>query len=205
MTALQFIDAFLATFFIGVATLFSAKQFALRARDGDGRAHHGRVFSPQWTGRVLFDLFRAAIFGVCVIRLFAPSIDVYLAPLPGLWESVAVRGAGIALMIFGLWRSFYAHSYLGDEWRSGVRERAGDALVTAGPYSRSRNPIFTAVITAQFGFMLALPSVFSVICFVVGAAVLLRQARIEEDHLQRRFGAIYVAYKARTPRWRLLA
>lgn len=201
LTFLQIIDAFLACYFLLVAAFFSAKQFAFAARDGDARTHHGPVFSAQWIGRSAFDIFRAAILLVCVLRLFVPSIDALIAPLPVMWDNAALRGLGAALMLVGLWRSLYAHSYLGEAWRSGVDSGAGEPLVTGGPYGRCRNPIFSAVITAQLGFALALPSVFTAICLVAGVVALIVQAEVEEKHLSARFGADYDAYRGRTRRW----
>jgi protein-S-isoprenylcysteine O-methyltransferase Ste14 len=74
-------------------------------------------------------------------------------------------------------------------------------LLTGGPYNRSRNPVFIAVMLGQFGFFLALPSVFSLVCLIAGVTVLIRQARVEERALADFFGDTYEAYRRRVPRW----
>lgn len=200
---IAFLDAFLASYFIGAAVLFSAKQYALLQRDGDGRAHHGPLFSAQWFGRASFDVLRIVILAIVASRLIWPGIDAWLLPVPVLWESAAVRCIGAALMLFGLWRSFHAHSYMGDHWRSGVLDGTVGPLITGGPFARCRNPIFTGVIIAQIGFLLALPSGFSALCLIAGVIALLNQSRVEEAHLTTRFGVDYQTYRAKTPRWRL--
>lgn len=200
---IAFVDAFLASFFIAAAVLYSAKQKALHDRDGDDRTHHGAFLSEEWWGRAAFDGFRAAIFLVVTLRLIFPAIDFWLVPLDALWVSEIARGLGAALMVVGLWRIFYAHSYMGESWRSGVSDAANDPLVTSGPYARSRNPIFMGVIMAQAGFFLALPSLFAAICLVIGAAAIVNQSRVEERRLAARFGGEFAAYRAATPAWRL--
>nr|WP_281409395.1 isoprenylcysteine carboxylmethyltransferase family protein [Oharaeibacter diazotrophicus] len=134
------------------------------------------------------------------LRVFVPATDVFLGALPVL-ETDAVRAVGFVAMCAGLAVADHAHSYLADEWRSGTAARAADVLVTDGPYARSRNPIFTGVLIGQAGLFLAAPSLFTLACLAIGAAVILRQVGVEERTLAGRFGGRYAAYRARVPRW----
>ena len=89
-----------------------------------------------------------------------------------------------------------------EDWRSGIDDQhVSGHLLTDGPFGRSRNPLFLAVMTGQLGFFLALPSVFSLVCLVTGVLVIMRQAREEEKALARRFDEQYEAYCKRVPRW----
>lgn len=90
---------------------------------------------------------------------------------------------------------------MADDWRSGIDEVRPGRLITEGPFAWSRNPIALLVQTAQLGLFLSLPSVFTLVCLVVGVWVMQSQVRLEEADLERRLGDAYRAYKARTPRW----
>jgi protein-S-isoprenylcysteine O-methyltransferase Ste14 len=62
-----------------------------------------------------------------------------------------------------------------------------------------RHPLFAAIALGQAGFFLALPSLFSLICLVIGVAVLSVQARFEEVRMAERFGGAWRDYAARVP------
>ncbi|HJQ92866.1 MAG TPA: isoprenylcysteine carboxylmethyltransferase family protein, partial [Candidatus Thermoplasmatota archaeon] len=76
------------------------------------------------------------------------------------------------------------------------------ALVTTGPYSWSRNPIYLADLVLQAGIGLAagwwwalvlLPATWACLRFLV--------VRREERFLAVRFGTPYLEYRRRTRRW----
>ena len=76
------------------------------------------------------------------------------------------------------------------------------ALVIAGPYRFSRNPLYIAAALMHVGFGIAvnMPGiVFAVIpaLFILRKGVILR----EEDYLEDLFGDEYLTYKARVRRW----
>jgi protein-S-isoprenylcysteine O-methyltransferase Ste14 len=76
------------------------------------------------------------------------------------------------------------------------------ALVTSGPYRRFRNPIYLA----DCLILLGIAELTKNIWFVIGAAVFAVLVTLlailpEERHLERRFGAAYLDYKAGTRRW----
>jgi protein-S-isoprenylcysteine O-methyltransferase Ste14 len=61
--------------------------------------------------------------------------------------------------------------------------------------------MFLLIQLAQFGFFLSLPSVFTLVCLVVGMAAIHAQARLEERHLAAHHGEAYRRYRETTPRW----
>lgn len=196
---------FLSTFMLMLMVVYSAKQAAHIARDRSAPIYYGSGGSEQRRIRQVFNIARSAILSLCVARVFFPNIDAYAGPLPAL-ESDTLRAAGAALLLLGAWRAFYAHTYMGALWRSGLPSPSAygdmpDALLQRGPFARSRNPIFVGVHMTQLGLFAIWPCLFTLACLVIGMVALDRQRRLEEVSLTARFGASYTAYRARTPRW----
>jgi protein-S-isoprenylcysteine O-methyltransferase Ste14 len=76
------------------------------------------------------------------------------------------------------------------------------ALVTTGPYLRSRNPIYLAFMCLYLGLAFWINTLWPVALFP-GLIVAMKRLVIlrEESRLEARFGAEYRAYKSRVRRW----
>ena len=115
--------------------------------------------------------------------------------------NVPVMFAGNLLLTCGFVFTIIVHLSMGSQWRSGIDPKGPAQLMTHGFYRYSRNPMFSAIALSQLGFFLALPSLFSLICLLVGLFTLYRQAIVEEQHLASAFPAAFAQYKAGTRRW----
>ena len=93
------------------------------------------------------------------------------------------------------------HREVGDAWRSGMAPSGPVRLITDGAYAWLRHPSFSLVLLGQLGLFLAVPSLFTLLCLVLGAHTLLSQARLEDLQLQERFGAEFERYAAQVPPW----
>ena len=190
---------FLGVFFLLIGVLFTARALGLYARLGRSQIHYGDRGSGTWWNRQLFNLFRGAILGVCLGRIALP-IDPWLGIIPWLYQPpVLLIGVGLLLVSFAM--ASYIQAYLHVDWRSGIDQEHPPALVTSGPFSRSRNPTFIAIILGQIGFFLALPSLFSLLCLIVGVVVVRRQAKAEEAALEKLYDEDYQRYRQQVPRW----
>jgi protein-S-isoprenylcysteine O-methyltransferase Ste14 len=131
----------------------------------------------------------------------------WLWPLPlaslGLDPGGAARPAAGAVVLalgFGLagWAALHFRA-AGTElptWRPST------ALVAAGPYRWSRNPIYVALLLVLGGVALLLDSLWLVALLVpVWAALRFAVIAREEAYLERRFGDDYRRYKTRVRRW----
>ena len=75
-------------------------------------------------------------------------------------------------------------------------------VVQSGPYRFSRNPIYLAFSLLQVGLAIWVNSLW--LLATLGGAVALMHCVVvprEEEYLERRFGAQYLAYKASVRRW----
>jgi len=107
------------------------------------------------------------------------------------------RTIGAALLFGGVALCLAAQSDLGASWRIGVEDGDRSALVTAGLYRFSRNPVFLGLLAAFTGYALMLPTALS-FAILVGAYIgVRRQIAVEEKYLLQAHGDAYRDY-ART-------
>lgn len=194
-----FVRHFLGFYFLLIGIHYTSVALGLRRRSGTSHIKYGATGSATWWNRQLFNVFRAFILGVCLVRIVWP-IDPWLGVIPFLYQP-PVLVAGVLLLLAAYGGIAYVHSYMREDWRSGIDDRKHQPLLTEGPFGRSRNPLFLAIMLGQLGFFLALPSVFTLVCLLVGVAVLIRQAGREEQSLATTFGDDYQKYRQRVPRW----
>lgn len=192
----------LACFFTIVAVSYTARGMGFHDRNKRAQVHAGEPGTPQRLIRSSFNVFRFAIWAFCVLRVIEPGLDQLALPITAL-ELRPIRIIGFAALVLSFAGVEYVHAYMDGEWRSGVprAEQMVDTLLVAGPFALVRNPLFLAVGLGQIGFFLVLPSVFTLLCMVVGLSVLRLQVRIEEKALSRAFGDEYAAYAGRVKRW----
>jgi protein-S-isoprenylcysteine O-methyltransferase Ste14 len=104
---------------------------------------------------------------------------------------------GVALVFLGVGLAVWARFVLGRNWGQPMTQRENPELVTAGPYSVIRHPIYTGILTAMLGSAIAITSLMFLI-FLLVAVYFIYSARQEEKRMALLFPAQYPAYKART-------
>jgi protein-S-isoprenylcysteine O-methyltransferase Ste14 len=172
--------------------------FAIRVRRAGGRLmpdqaairREGWVYAIRL---VLLPLFVALIVLLALHPAWRPKLNL---PLP-FW----LRWAGFVSGLAGLGLWTWTHVALGTLWSAQLQLRANHRLVTSGPYSRIRHPMYSAILAwaASLGLVMAnwVP-----ILFAFWAAVFL-VARVprEEQMMIERFGDEYREYMKRTGRF----
>jgi protein-S-isoprenylcysteine O-methyltransferase Ste14 len=127
-------------------------------------------------------------------------LDV-LEPIPALDGPVG-NWVGLALAVCGIAATFAAQLAMGDSWRVGVDPEERTELVTDGPFSLVRNPIYSAMLPTVFGLVLMVPSVLSLAAIVTLFIGLEMQVRlVEEPYLLRTHGNEYADYAVRVGRF----
>lgn len=91
---------------------------------------------------------------------------------------------------------------MGSAWRIGVREDERTQLVTGGPFTVVRNPIFSCMLLTATGLVVLLPNVLSVAALAcLLAAVELQVRFVEEPYLLHTHGQCYRDYASRVGRF----
>ena len=196
----EFTRVYLAAFYTFVAVFYTVRIILLKQSIAREVVFAGPRFSTTWWNHVTFRIFRVVIWMVCAIRLFFPSFDNYLGILSD-WQSAPLMLIGNLFLAFGLIAIMTIHYRLGIIWRSGIDPNGPDNIISSGIYRYSRNPMFLLVAITQFGFFLALPSLFSLFCLLIGLYTLQRQVIAEEKHLAEKFSQEYETYSANVRRW----
>jgi protein-S-isoprenylcysteine O-methyltransferase Ste14 len=200
MTAMAFSRWFLAAFFVFVSLFYTVTIVRKKRTAGASPVIRGQPSSRHQHIHDTFRVFRALILVVCVVRVPYPGLDRWLIPVDALYHG-AVMLAGNAIMALSFAIILALHRSMGPAWRSGIDSHGPAALKTDGAFAVSRNPMFLFIQAAQVGLFLSLPTVFTLVCLVVGVWAIQSQVRLEEEHLRRHFGDAYEDYCARVPRW----
>lgn len=188
----------LVLYLVWTCLAFGLRTAIQRRRTGDSglRLGAGPPGTPEWWARLTFVL-------ALVLGLLAPiaARAGLVEPLAAL-DDPAVAYLGLMLVVLGGLGTFVVQGAMGDSWRIGVDESERTALVTGGPFSVVRNPIFSAMAVTAVGFALMVPSVIALTGLALLALALELQVRaVEEPYLRRVHGEAYARYAARVGRF----
>ena len=148
----------------------------------------------------------AARYGLVLEAIGYALVWTFRRPQPspvvptGFEFSIAIAILAIGLAICSTWMTLAAVRTLGRQWSVAARLVEDHILVTAGPYSIVRNPIYTGM----FGMMLATGLAVSywwilppaILLFWIGTMMRIRS---EEKLLREAFGNEFEQYSHRVP------
>ena len=143
--------------------------------------HAGVAFHPP----LMLGILLAVGFG---LRALVPL------PIPLLPEGIASIG-GPTIVVVALVLAIWAARTMRAGGASIPTNESTDAIVSAGPYKFSRNPIYLAMVVLLVGV-----GVWANSLWLIGMAVrrdLLSWGVISREYLRRKFGAEYSAYTER--------
>jgi protein-S-isoprenylcysteine O-methyltransferase Ste14 len=90
---------------------------------------------------------------------------------------------------------------MGASWRFGVDEASRPGLVQGGIFRFSRNPMYVALMMANWGTQLLYPTALSVILVIGQFGGLRRAVQGEEEYLRKAYGDDYIKYAQRVGRF----
>ncbi|MFN6982342.1 MAG: methyltransferase family protein [Brevundimonas sp.] len=135
-------------------------------------------------GAVLIALL--ALVGLTMVSQSASGLDSAMHE--------GIEALGLAAIVFAIVGRAWCSLYIGG------RKKA--EIVSRGPYSISRNPLYIFSFFGAFGIGAQSGSLTLALLFTLASlAVFYLTVRREEAWLSATFGAAYAAYKARTPRF----
>jgi len=102
---------------------------------------------------------------------------------PGPW----LMAFGAVLTALGLGFAIWARVHLGHNWSGTVTLKDDHALIGTGPYRRVRHPIYSGVLLALAGTVLAVGEWRGVVALAIVFVAVLRRVRVEEQHLRATF------------------
>jgi protein-S-isoprenylcysteine O-methyltransferase Ste14 len=104
---------------------------------------------------------------------------------------------GLVIFLLGLALAVWARIYLGRNWGMPMSEKADPELVTTGPYSTIRHPIYSGIILAMIGTTVAV-SLYWLVAVVLLGVYFSYSAVMEERYMTERFPETYPPYKKST-------
>jgi protein-S-isoprenylcysteine O-methyltransferase Ste14 len=111
--------------------------------------------------------------------------------------SELVKVAGLAVTAYGVSFSIWARRQLGSNW-SGVPSLKKDhVLITSGPYSLVRHPIYTGLLSGVIGSTLVLGTLASLVVVFLTILMVLIRIHQEEGLMKEEFGDAYRNYQKR--------
>jgi protein-S-isoprenylcysteine O-methyltransferase Ste14 len=145
--------------------------------------------------------------GLAMLLAFVTSVAAPVVQLAGLdpvgaLDTTAVRIVGAVVAVLGFLGTVVSQHMMGPSWRVGVNPEETTGLVTSGPFTVVRNPIFTATVMCFAGLTLLAPNVVALIGFVLALVAVELQVRVvEEPYLRRVHGDAYIGYGRRVGRF----
>jgi protein-S-isoprenylcysteine O-methyltransferase Ste14 len=97
------------------------------------------------------------------------------------WTGVLLTAAGVAI-------AFWARWHLGANWSGVVTLKDGHELIRTGPYRTIRHPIYTGILLALLGTIVAAGEVRGLLAVAIAWASFYWKARREESFLRQEFG-----------------
>jgi protein-S-isoprenylcysteine O-methyltransferase Ste14 len=176
------IGAWLVFFAVWLISAFWAKP--------DVKGQPGRTWMFFWLWRILIVIF--LVFVISRGGSENSAIDSTLFHVNNIigWIAAVLTVAGIGIAV-------WARYYLGRNWSSHPTHKEHHDLITGGPYTWIRHPIYTGILLALVGCMIV-GSPISFIMFIVLLFVFIVRVGKEEHIMLGLFPDQYPAYQART-------
>jgi protein-S-isoprenylcysteine O-methyltransferase Ste14 len=111
--------------------------------------------------------------------------------------SLKIQIIGLVAVCFGIALAVWARIYLGTNWGMPVSLKENPELVTKGPYSYIRHPIYSGILLAMFGATL-ITGLSWFVAFVIFGCYFIYSAVQEEKIMLKAFPNQYPEYKKKT-------
>ena len=145
---------------------------------------------PHTTSKLVEILLVIGQFIALIVILFG-----FIPPL--LWQNTFLQVFGMLLIGAALFIGIWALLSFKQKMNILPSPTTNGFLVTGGPFTYIRHPVYFSLITASIGITLAYPTIPRIIALLVLLVVLHKKASLEETLLAKRFNG-YETYKKHT-------
>ncbi len=161
----------------------------------------GRTSEKEYSQRtkavVVLSLAILGYFASIGFYIVVPQwIMVFHLPLPSF-----VRWLGVGLAVFGIALIVWIHRSLGRQYSAKWEIQEQHELITEGPYSRVRHPMYTTFILFSLSVSLITSNLLLILSAIFVAIPFYWIARREEEILIDQFGNEYLEYMKHTGRF----
>jgi protein-S-isoprenylcysteine O-methyltransferase Ste14 len=128
---------------------------------------------------------------LALLEWYRPG-SLFLRILP---DSPLAGITGVILTVAGLGFSAYSRIYLGKNWSNMPAIKVGQQLIRTGPYRFVRNPMYTGILVALAGAVIATNVLLAFLLFGVFVIAIWLKIKAEEEILLETFGEEFLRYK----------
>jgi len=144
----------------------------------------------RWSARTPVQTFVLCPLAVILVELVLHDGMVVFVP----WGCALLAWGYLQYLLVGNYRLPLAGGGRG-------MEGPPDRIIATGPYRYTRNPMYLGHVIFMMGLAVTLWSWFALVLLVARAVWFHRRVLHDEQRLEARFGAEYVAYKKHVKRW----
>ena len=105
----------------------------------------------------------------------------------------------VLLVAAGLGYTVWARVHLGANWSGSVTQKEQHELIRTGPYAQVRHPIYTGLLVALLGSVIAWGEPRTLLGLAIVSGSFVRKLRIEERFMEELFPEEYPRYRAEVP------
>jgi protein-S-isoprenylcysteine O-methyltransferase Ste14 len=156
-----------------------------------------------WKERFSKEMISTNLLEIIILEL--QLISAIFFPFPGFGFEKYFMYVGIALYAAGMILAIWGRLSMDRAWGfpTEMEQKRQNFLVTGGPFTISRNPIYVGFVLIYFGYALALRSYFIILRLPM-VWYFYKSVLKEEKNLETMFGKDYTKYKKKVPRFLLL-
>jgi protein-S-isoprenylcysteine O-methyltransferase Ste14 len=166
--------------------------YSLSSRQAQEHLAADRMLTErEGIGPVLVRTIRSIILVIFLLffAINAPWLGLFSVPFPS-W----LRWIGIIIGLFSLVIYVWSRLTIGKQWSSALRVRDRHLLVTTGPYSLVRHPIYLALILFMTSITLVAANWLLAVFLIISTTDLVLRIPKEERMMIEVFGKEYLTY-----------